>query len=151
MKNKLIVIICLFFIKCTNKNTDQITISGKELSISFLTVKLNTIRENNYFTIDNIRYTHKSDFTKGIISKNVLPSIKNVILSVDGKNLIQEGNTISILNTLLDNLKNTNNYKFKDPEKNILTGRLIFKRKDNKKIIIKYSKNYPLNIQIIRD
>jgi|TARA_B110000208_G_scaffold59455_1_gene77629 hypothetical protein len=147
MKN-FILLLLLVFIACEKQNIEQfIKVEGKEISLEYNVFQIKKLKDNDYINIDNVKYTHFSNLDK---TKNILPSYENIILNIEGKELKQMGNIVSISNSLLDNLRKTKNYQFKKPQLNTLSGKIIFKRKDDKLITIIFPKDYPVLIKEIK-
>jgi hypothetical protein len=149
MKN-FILLLLLVFIACEKQNIEQfIKVEGKEISLEYNVFQIKKLKDNDYINIDNIKYTHFSNLDKNK-TQNILPSYENIILNIEGKELKQMGNIVSISNSLLDNLRKTKNYQFKKPQLNTLSGKIIFKRKDDKLITIIFPKDYPVLIKEIK-
>jgi hypothetical protein len=149
MKN-LILLFLLLFIACDEQNMEcLIEVEGKEISVEYDIFNIKKLKDNDYINIDNIKYTHFSNLQKNK-TENILLSYENIILNVEGKELKQTGNIVSISNSLLYNLRKTKNYQFKKPQLNTLSGKIIFKRKDAKVITVIFPKDYPVLIKNIK-
>ena len=149
MKNFTLLFL-LVFIACDKQNIDQvIKVEGKKILLEYNIFQIKKLKDNDYINIDNIKYTHFSNLDKNK-TQNILPSYENIILNIEGKELKQMGNIVSISNSLLDNLRKTKNYQFKKPQLNTLSGKIIFKRKDDKLITIIFPKDYPVLIKEIK-
>jgi hypothetical protein len=149
MKNFTLLFL-LVFIACDKQNIDQvIKVEGKKILLEYNIFQIKKLKDNDYINIDNIKYTHFSNLDKNK-TKNILPSYENIILNIEGKELKQMGNIVNISNSLLDNLRKTKNYQFKKPQLNTLSGKIIFKRKDDKLITITFPKDYPVLIKEIK-
>jgi len=149
MKNFTLLFL-LVFIACDKQNIDQvIKVEGKKILLEYNIFQIKKLKDNDYINIDNIKYTHFSNLDKNK-TQNILPSYENIILNIEGKELKQMGNIVNISNSLLDNLRKTKNYQFKKPQLNTLSGKIIFKRKDDKLITITFPKDYPVLIKEIK-
>lgn len=148
MKNTTLLIFILILLSCSDNIKDH-KLKGIEIEINYDIFKIKSINDNDYISIDNIKYIHKSKIDHSI-GNHYLPSSENLFLSVEGKEHKEEGNIINISTALLTKLRKTGNYQFKNPAKNVLIGKIVLKRKDNKPISIQVSKNYPIKTKVIK-
>ncbi|EWH14993.1 hypothetical protein KLA_00500 [Cellulophaga geojensis KL-A] len=118
--------------------------SNNIISINYPESNLFKIKDDNWIIIDDIKVTHKNNIEK--VNNFSIPSYSFTSLKVEGKTLTEKANTIDMGMHLYNVLKHSNKYIFHNKAEILINGKITFSRKDKKKILIEYKKNYPVNI-----
>jgi hypothetical protein len=143
---KIAIIFLISLVSC--KNIEKINkLKGKIISLQYDIFKLKNINNESFIIIDNNKYFHNSNLYK---AENIdkLPSYNNIIMKIEKKEFKHKGSIISIAQKLFKLLNKTNKYEIITPKIIDVQGIITFKRKDNKEIVISYSENYPVKINV---
>lgn len=144
----ILLLVAFTFLNSCQKETENIHLDGTIISIQYNPYKIKYLdNEDMYIIIDGRKYSHIKNL-QNTQNKNSLPSYSNVLMNIEGKELKEKGNIISISSVLFKHLFSTNEYTFINPQALKLQGKILLKRKDSKKIKIEFPKDYPLNYKI---
>ena len=118
----------------------------KKYSLEFEAMNLNKVSAESWLEIDGVRLCHSYNFFSDKKCDDLtLPSFKFVEFEVDGKQQISYMNKIDFSVLVYEKFfKNNDNYIISNLNLIYSVGIIKFKRKDNKKVKIKFSNNYPI-------
>ena len=136
----------LLYFLITSCGNDLDKTNNTQVVIKYDSFNFNKIEEDDFFLIDNIKFIHKKYHTNDISENSyILPTPNFIIKKVEGKNFYEKTNPIELSFKIYEILIKRD-YEISDIKNIQINGELKIKRIDNKKIIIKKNKHYPLII-----